>query len=586
MKESRHSLRLRKELIQVASGDREADLLLTDCRLVNLFTEEILVTDIAVYGGHIASITRPPRPAKAHLDCAGRFAVPGLIDGHVHIESTLLTPQNLAKIVLPRGTTSLLIDPMEIANVAGIEGIRTFLRGTERLPLKLFIQIPSRVPTAPGLETTGGVLGLDEIKEMLTWEASIALGELDPSKVDPPLDEYILKILLTEQMGKVAVGHAAGLHGLRLDAYAAAGLRDDHECVSAEEALARLRLGLDIMVREGTSERNLDELIKLVTTMGVPSDRLFFCTDDKHINDIETEGHIDFNVRRAIAAGVPAIKALQMATLNCARHFRIDHLVGCLAPGRAADIVLADSLSDFHAAIVLANGEIVARENRLTVDLSDLDWPDWTVNTVHVGTIDPDRLIVRAGDPSVRVRVIEVIEGQITNRWLEEDVPVVDGQVLPVPCRDILKIACVERHGASGNVGVSFVRGFNLRDGAIAASVSHDHHNIIAVGTNDADILCAVEAIQAMQGGFVATRGGRVLQRLDLPLFGLISHLAPQELLVAMESLNQATAELGCQLKSPFMTLSFVSLPTVPELGLTDLGLVDVSAHQLISLFA
>jgi adenine deaminase len=520
------------------------------------------------------------------MDCTGLFAVPGLIDGHVHIESTLLTPQNLAKIVLPRGTTSLLIDPMEIANVAGIEGVRTFLRGTERLPLKLFIQIPSRVPTAPGLETTGGVLGLDEIKEMLTWEASIALGELDPSKVDPPLDEYILKILLTEAMGKIAVGHAAGLNGRRLDAYAAAGLRDDHECVSAEEALDRLRLGLDIMVREGTSERNLDELIKLVTTMGVPSDRLFFCTDDKHINDIEREGHIDFNVRRAVAAGVPAIKAIQMATVNCARHFRIDHLVGCLAPGRSADIVLAESLSDFHATIVLANGEMVAKNDRLSVDLPDLDWPDWTLNTVHVGTVDPDKLMVPAKDSSVRVKVIEIVEGQITNRWLEEDVPVKNGQVLPVPGRDILKIVCVERHAASGNVGVSFVRGFNLHDGAMAASVSHDHHNIVAVGTNDADILCAVEAIKAMQGGFVATRGGRVLEKLELPLFGLISRLAPEELLVAMENLNRATWEMGCRLKAPFMTLSFVSLPTVPELGLTDLGLVDVSAHRLISLFA
>jgi adenine deaminase len=320
--------------------------------------------------------------------------------------------------------------------------------------------------------------------------------------------------------------------------------------------------------------------------MGVPSDRLFFCTDDKHINDIETEGHIDFNVRRAIAAGVPAIKALQMASLNCARHFRIDHLVGCLAPGRIADIVLAESLSDFHAGIVLANGEIVARANRLSVDLPDLDWPDWTMNTVHVGTIDPDKLIVSATDSSVRVKVIEVVEDQITNRWLEEDVPVAGGQVLAVPGRDILKIVCVERHSASGNVGVSFVRGFNLHDGAIAASVAHDHHNIVAVGTNDTDILSAVEAIMTMQGGFVVTRGGRVLEKLELPLFGLISRLAPAELLVAMENLNKATRELGCRLKSPFMTLSFVSLPTVPELGLTDLGLVDVCAHRLISLFA
>ena len=579
-------LNARKELIQVASGEREADLLLRGCRLVNLFTEEVYTTDIAIHGGRIASISSGQLPAKKQLDCSGLFAVPGLIDGHVHIESTLLTPQNLAKIILPRGVTSLLIDPHEIANVSGIEGVEAFMRSTARLPLKVFLQIPSRVPTAPGLETTGGVLGLEETREMLTWDASIALGELDPSKVVPPLDEYILKVLLAEEKGKIAVGHAAGLHGRKLDAYAAGGLRDDHECVTVEEARERLRRGLSVMIREGTSERNLDELIGLVTKMGVPHDFLFFCTDDKHVNDIETEGHIDFNVRRAVAAGVPPIKAIKMATLNCARHFHIDQFVGCLAPGRSADIVLTESLTDFHADTVFANGEIVAEGGRCSATLHDVDWPDWTLDTVHVGVLTPDKLVVQASGSWARIRVIELVEDQIVNRCKEERMPVTKGQILPQPEQDILKMVCVDRHKASGNVGLGFVRGFNLQDGAIGSSVSHDHHNIVVVGTNDPDIMSVIKTIQEMRGGFVSVRGGRVIGKSELPLFGLMSLLPPDELSQEMEHLNGTARELGCKLQGPFMTLSFVSLPTVPELGLTDKGLVDVANHQLVDLYA
>ncbi len=585
MEDLENKLNTRKELIQVAGGEREADLLLKNCQLVNLFTEEVYATDIAIYNGRIASTSAENLPARKQMDCSCLFAVPGLIDGHVHIESTLLTPQSLARIILPKGTTTLLIDPHEIANVSGVKGVKTFLRGMERMPLKLFIQIPSRVPTAPNLETTGGVIGVEEVKEMLQWEASIALGELDPSKVLPPLDEYVLKILLTESHGKVAVGHAAGLSGRRLDAYAAAGLMDDHECVTTEEARARLRRGISIMIREGTSERNLDELIQLVPQLGGQDALFFFCTDDKHVNDIETEGHIDFNVRRAISAGIPPIKAIKMATLNCARHFRLDHRVGCLAPGRSADIVLTKSLTDFHADIVFANGERVAEGGRFMVDLPDQEWPTWMMHTVHVSPLTPSRLAVPASGASARIRVIELVEDQIVNRAREEILPVVAGQVLPMPERDLLKMVCIDRHRSSGNVGVGFVRGFKLRQGAIGSSVSHDHHNIVVVGANDQDIVCTIQTLEQLEGGFVAVRDGHVVGKLALPLFGLMSLLPPEELRKELESLNQIAWDLGCRLKGPFMTLGFVSLPTVPELGLTDKGLVDVTGHRLISLF-
>lgn len=577
-------LNARKELIEVALGERKADLVLRDCQLVCLFTDEIIKTDIAIYGGRIASIYAQHLPAREQLDCSGLLAVPGLIDGHVHIESTLLTPQNLAKVVLPRGTTTLLVDPHEVANVSGLDGVRAFLRGTERLPLKLLVQIPSRVPSAPGLETTGGVLGVEEIKEMLTWNTCVALGELDPSKVIPPLDEYISKVLLAEAQGKIAVGHAAGLKGRRLDAYAAAGLRDDHECVTVGEAKERLERGLAIMIREGTSERNLTELVDLVTVMGIPSDGLFFCTDDKHVNDIVAEGHIDFCVRMAVAAGIPPIKALRMATLNCARHFHIDDWVGCLAPGRSADIVLTESLTDFRAETVIVDGEVVAERERMVLDVPELEWPRWTRNTVHVGNLSVDSIAVLASGSSVQIRVIELVEDQIVNKCSLESTPVVNGQIVPSPERDLLKMICVDRHKASGRVGVGFVRGFGLQEGAIASSVSHDHHNIVAVGTNDQDIMSAVLAIQEMQGGFVAVRDGRVEGKVALPLFGLISLLPAEDLNQMLDDQNRAARQLGCRLKSPYMTLSFVSLPTVPELGLTDHGLVDVANHRLVGL--
>jgi adenine deaminase len=337
------------------------------------------------------------------------------------------------------------------------------------------------------------------------------------------------------------------------------------------------------MIREGTSERNLDELIRLVPQIGGQAEFFFFCTDDKHVNDIESEGHIDFNVRQAIASGIPPIKAIKMATLNCARHFRLDQRVGCLAPGRAADIVLTKSLANFHSEIVFANGERIAEGGECLVDLPDLDWPEWTMNTVHVGTLTSARLAVPANGASARIRVIELVEDQIVNRVKEEILPVVSNQIRSSPERDILKMVCVDRHQSSGNVGVGFVRGFKLNQGAIGSSVSHDHHNIVVVGVTDDDIVCAVRALQEMRGGFVAVCAGQVAGKVALPLFGLMSLLSPEKLKKEMASLNEIARDLGCRLKGPFMTLGFVSLPTVPELGLTDKGLVDVAGHRLIS---
>ena len=577
-------LKIKKSLIRTALGEEEADLVLKNCKLLNLYTDKVEMVNISIKDRYIASITPDSLKGDDEIDCSGFFTLPGFIDGHIHVDSTLLTLSQLANIILPCGTTTLMVDPMEIGNVCGIRGVKEFLKEAEVLPLKVFVQICSRVPSAPGLETTGAVIGIEEVREMLEIDSVIALGELDPSKVIPPKDEYIMKILYAESKNKIRVGHAAGLSGRTLDAYAACGLNDDHECVTKGEALARLRLGMEIMIREGSSERNLEELIKVLTEEKFDSRFLFFCTDDKHFNDIIHEGHIDFNIRKAISLGIKPIDAIKMGSLNCARHFRVDDKVGCIGPGRIADIVLTKSLEDIRAEMVIADGKLVAKEGRMVVDLPVYQWPSWALDTVHIGSsVEPGRLRLQATGSQARVRVIEVIKEQIINKASEAVLPVINGEVLPDIDRDVLKFICVERHKASGEIGIAFVRGFGLRSGAIASSIAHDHHNIVAIGTNNEDLILAVNTIQKLHGGLAVTKAGKVLGELPLEIGGLMSPWPIDKMNSAIEKLNYQVEKLGSDIPSPFMLLSFISLPTVPEYGLTNKGLIDVRNHKLIS---
>jgi len=576
-------LPLLKKVINTALGKHPPDLLLKNCNLVDVFTGEIFKTNISIVSGIIASISDIERSSKETLECNGYYAVPGLIDAHVHLDSTLLTPSQLAKIILPHGTTTVLIDPMEIANVLGLKGVKLLLEEAWKTPLKTYVQISSRVPTAPGLETTGATLGLKEVRKILEWENTIALGELDPSKVIPPKDEYINKIIAAKKLNKIRVGHAAGLSGKELNAYIAAGLCDDHECVNVQEALERLRLGMGIAIREGSSERNLKELIKVVTEHKIDSSNLFFCTDDKHPNDIIQEGHIDYNVKEAIRLGLDPIKAIQIATINCAKHFRIDDKVGSIAPGRIADIVLVKDLKEFKPEIVIANGEIVAKDGKFLKDLPKFKWPKWSTNTIKLRRkLKPSDFVLKSKKEVQRVRVIQIIEDQIINKETYADLSVKNNEVQIDLENDVLKIACVERHKRTGRIAIAFVKGFNLKEGAIGSSVAHDHHNIVVVGTNDLDMAIAVNSIADMHGGLIAVKQGKVLEKLELPIAGLMSNLDAETVIERLESLNNAVKMLGCKLKAPFMTLSFISLPTVPELGLTDKGLIDVKNHKMI----
>jgi adenine deaminase len=583
------ALERRKTWIAAALGKTALDLIIRNVHLVNVYTGSILLTSLGIKDGHIVTLHADGLETADTFDAQGQYALPGLIDTHVHLDSTLLAPENLGQLIVPHGTTAMLTDPMESANVGGFEGLRALLTSQDELPYHLLLEVSSRVPTAPGLETTGGELDVVAVQHILSWETSVSLGELDPSKVLGMRDEYLQKVLLAHQAGKIANGHAAGLTGRELEAYVCGGLSDDHETLDYREALERLRYGLPVLIREGSTERNLELILKGVIENGLDTRHLMFCTDDKHPDDILEEGHIDYMVNRAIEMGLDPIRAIQMATLNAAEHFRLEQRIGSLTPGREADILLTSRLDLIQPTHVFFGGQLVARDGKMVIPVAPENYPSWFFDTVHVtrGRQAADfRLPAPTDAPTARVNVIEISGEQILNQWGQAELPVQDGRVMMNPAADLLKLAVVERHGKNGNIGITFVKGFGLKRGALASSVSHDHHNIVIVGTNDEDMAVCVRAVAAMHGGLVVAAGGEVLASLPLPLGGLMSDRPVGEVIDRLNTLNDLAHHLGSELPAPFMTLSFISLPTVPELGLTDLGLVDVRRNCLISPFA
>lgn len=576
----------RKNLIRAALGEVPLDLRIDQVQVVNVYNGTIEPGSIGIKEGRIVTAYAAGYAAEQVLDGGGRYALPGFIDTHVHLDSTLVVPEYLAQLLLPRGTTVMLADPMEIANVAGIPGFKALLASIDRLDYHIFLEVSSRVPTAPGLETTGGELDLAAVREILAWPQAVSLGELDPSKVLELRDEYLLKIEAAQRLGKICNGHAVGRTGQELVAYACGGLADDHECVDYQEALSRLRLGMAVLVREGSTERNLDPILEGVVREGTYSHHLMFCTDDKHPDQILEEGHIDHMVNRAIELGLTPLQAVQMATINAAKHFRIESLVGSLSPGRWADIILAEDIGQIVPDQVFFKGRQVVAEGSYTGALPEPDYPAWLFNTVKLrkGKAAEDFVVPSDGDYT-DVWVIDLFPDQIINTRAQARLPVLNGQVQTDPGRDLLKLSVVERYGKNGNIGTTFVKGFGLKRGALASSIAHDHHNIIVAGANDRDMAQCCSIIEEMQGGFALVCDGEVLGRLPLPIGGLLSAEPVPAVIAGLEEINRAYHEIGGTLPAPFMTISFIGLPTVPDLGLTDKGLVDVIKHKLISAF-
>jgi adenine deaminase len=565
-----------KERIRVASGDGKADLLIKNGRVVDVFSGEIEKRDVAIFGGVIVGFG--DYQARQVIDVRGDFLCPGLIDGHVHIESSMVTIPEFARAVLPNGTTSVVIDPHEIANVLGQEGIRFMAESAKGVPLNVFIMIPSCVP-ATHMETSGATLKAVDLRPLFKEPWAVGLAEMMnfPGVIfrDP---EVLKKIEMAN--GKRIDGHAPMLSGKGLYAYLSAGIRSDHECTTPKEAKEKLKNGMRIMIREGTTARNLRSLIPLVHPKN--SSRFLFVTDDRHPKELLEEGHIDSMVRQAVRRGLDPILAIQMATLNGAEYFRLEG-IGAIAPGYRADIVSFDHLGRFQIKKVFKDGKLVAENGNMLSPPLRQRRSLRLKETVRVKPLKKNAFLLRS-DQSL-AKVIQLIPDQIVTKKVMERVLLKDGAAHPNVKEDLLKIAVVERHKATGNIGIGFVQGFGLKRGAIGSSVAHDSHNIVLVGTNDPDMSKVVEVIETMKGGFAVVSDGKVLASLPLPIAGLMSQASVAQVNLQLEALHRTAKNLGCKIPDPFMTLSFLSLPVIPELKLTDKGLVDVNQFKFVPLF-
>ena len=563
-----------EELISAARGEIEVDLLLEGAEIVNTLSGELHRADVAVHKGRVVGFDC--YSARECIDLSGFVLSPGFIDGHVHIESAMVTVPEYARAVVPKGTTSLVIDPHEIANVLGVEGIMYMLESSRRVPLNVYVMLPSCVP-ATKMETSGAVLDAESLSELMDDKRVLGLAEVMnyPGVIfrDP---EVLKKIRLAGN--KRVDGHAPQLSGRDLTAYIAAGIKSDHECTTLEEANEKLRQGMHIMIREGSAAKNLLDLLPLVTPQNAR--QFLFVSDDRHPADILREGHIDFMIRTAIKHGLDPIQAMQIASLNAAAYFGLKDL-GAIAPGYRADIAVLDDLESLNVMKVIKDGKLVAEDGYLTARLESTPAPKDT--TMRTGPLDVGSFRIRS-EPSL-VRVIGIIPDQIITKSLAIKPKTSKGLVVRDLDKDVLKMAVVERHMATGNVGLGLVKGFGLQAGAIATSVAHDSHNIVVVGVTDEEMLDAVLRVIEMGGGLAVVKDGRIKASLPLPVAGLLSEMYMHDVAEGIDDCIDAAHDLGCQLKDPFMTLSFLCLPVIPELKLTDKGLVDVAKFQLVPLF-
>ncbi len=553
-----------KEILDVAAGRKKAELVLKNVEIVNTLTEEIEKGDIAVHRGIIAGVGR--YSGVREIDCSSLYAVPALIDAHTHIEMSMLTVSEFARLVVPRGTTSVIADPHEIANVLGSEGVKLILEEAKHTPLKVYCMIPSCVPSSP-LETSGGRIDEEDIRELLKMDNVLGLAEVMnfPGVVNGE-DDILAKIFAAR--GHVIDGHFPCSDEYWLNAYISAGIMSDHENVDIEGARRKLRRGMWVMIREGSAARNLHALRDLAKGSG--SRRAMLVTDgDRAVADIIREGYLDHVFRRAVEEGIDPIRAVQMLTLNPAEYYGLN--AGMIAPGKAADIVLLRNLERFEVSRVLVDGK--------DPEFGRFEYPEFAKNTVKARKIRREDVRVKNGS---RLRVIEVVDGEIVTEESTENVEGMDvNSSEELRRRDVLKAVVVERHTGSGRVGVAFVRGFGLKKGAIAQSIAHDAHNIVSVGVGDEDICKAVNAVIDMQGG-IAVFDGAKIKGLQLRIAGIMSDAGAEEVAERLDELHEMVSGMGCRLRSPFIALSFIALPVIPKLKVTDLGLVDVERFEVV----
>ena len=561
--------------LAAARGDIAADLVLRNAKLVNVISGEIYPTDIVIHDRHVVALGAG-YAGQREVDTTGKYVAPGLIDAHVHIESSLVAPAEFARAVLPHGVTTVITDPHEIANVLGLEGMRYMLDRAKHGLLNMFVMASSCVP-ATHMETSGARLEAEDLAQLVDHPWVLGLAELMNYPGVALADEGMLdKIALFKHL--VLDGHAPDMTGPMLNAYVAAGVQSEHECTSVEEAREKLRLGLTIFIREGTTTRNLKPLLPLVNEANHGA--ICFCTDDRIPADLIDQGSIDHMIRIAIAEGIDPLQAIRMGSSNTARHFGLKKY-GAVAPGKYADLVVVDDLRDFTPAQVYRGGRLVAENGAMTAVARPPRRVDLR-STVNVASAATDFSIVAQ---SQRIRVIGTVSDQVVTEHLVEDAKIVAGRAVSDVDRDILKFAMLERHRASGDCGLAFIKGFGLKRGAIAGTVAHDHHNLAVIGADDMSMTAAVKTIAEMGGGLVAVDGNQVLASLPLPIAGLLSDAPIETVRLRYDRMIEAAHELGNRMSDPFMVMSFMGLEVIPKLKLTDQGLVDVEQFQLVKLF-
>jgi adenine deaminase len=589
--------KLTRTLVDVAMGRTAADLVIRNGRWVCVQSGEIIPgTDIAIKSERIAFVG----PDASHtigdktrvIDAAGQYLVPGLLDGHMHVESGMITVTEFVRAVIPSGTTGIFIDPHEIANIFGLQGVRLMVDEAAGQPIHVWVQMPSCVPSAPGLETPGASIGPGDVAEAMTWEGIIGLGEMMNFPGVFMGDEKMhAEMAETRMAGKVVGGHyAAPDLGLPFHAYAAGGPEDDHEGTRMEDAIARIRQGMKAMLREGSAWKDVDKQVKAITEVSLDPRHFLLCTDDSHAETLVNEGHMNKVVRQAISRGLSPMTAIQMATINTAEHFGLAREIGMIAPGRYADVLLIDDLPRMKINKVFARGKLVAEDGQVLIDLPPYDYPDWVKSSIHLGrslsAADFRVFVPPSAEPypdQITANVIGVIENQATTRHLRIELPIIAGEVKSDLSRDIAKIALVERHKGTGEVQIGLVKGFGFNvPCAVGTTVAHDCHHMIVVGTDEANMVKATEALAEIGGGQVVIKKGQVIGQVGLPIAGLMSNERAELVAEQTASVLAGFRACGCGLNNPNMQLSLLALVVIPELRISDLGLVDVTNFEFI----
>lgn len=579
-------------LVNVAAGVEKAELVITNAKLVNVCTREILDNvDVAVAKGRIAMVGDCKHCIGDNtkvINANGKYLAPAFMDGHIHVESSMLTVGEYAKAVVAHGTSGIFMDPHEICNVLGLDGVKYMLEDAKRTPLKAMLTTPSCVPAVPGFEDTGANIGPNEVAQTMLWDSCVGLGEMMNFPGILGANEHTHAIVgETLKAGKIATGHySLPETGKGLNAYIASGVRCCHESTREEDSLAKMRLGMYALLREGSAWHDLKEVVKAITRHEVDSRFACLISDDTHPNTLQSKGHLDYIVKRAIEEGVDPVTAIQMVTINVAQCFQLDHDMGSITPSKCADMVLIDDLNTCHVTETFIDGELVAQDGKILKPFPAYTYPTDAQRSVHLDKVSPSvfRIPVSGETATVKAHVIEVIPAHVGTIDRHLEMPVINGALEADVSRDILKVAVFERHKRTGTVGYGFVKGFGIQRGALAQTVAHDAHNLLVVGTNDEDMALAANTLIECGGGMVAVANGEILGLVPLPIAGLMNDEPLEIMSQKVERLERAWEEVGCTLPSPFMTMALIPLACLPETRLTNRGLVDCRTFRFENL--